>query len=420
MELVVVGLNHKTAPVEVRERLAFAPTQQEAALVALLRRAAEGVVLSTCNRAEVYAVVQRADAGFQDLVGFLGEFHGLAKESYALHLYCKQGSEAIGHLFAVAAGLDSMICGEPQILGQIRTAYEFSATHHAVGPVLSWAFHHALKVGKQVRSDTNISRKAVSVSYAAVELARRCLGDLAGHAGLVVGAGKMGELTARTLLDNGLSSIVVTNRTYARAAELAASLGGQAAEFARLPNLVAEADVVVTSTGASGFVLTATLVKQAMQARGGRPLLLIDIAVPRDVDPLVQQLDDVSLFNIDDLQAVCAVNLEERQREVARAREIVDAEVEAFEAWWQSLEAVPTISALRQRAERIRQAELQKALGRMGDLTERQRATLEALTSAIVNKLLHQPTTRLKAQSDGRSADRVRALRELFALDEQD
>ena len=186
---------------------------------------------------------------------------------------------------------------------------------------------------------------------------------------------------------------------------------------------MAAADVVITSTGASGFIVTAALVKQAMRARRGRPLLLIDIAVPRDVDPLVQQIDDVSLYNIDDLQAVCVVNLEERQKEVARAREIVDAEVRAFEAWWESLAVAPTVAALRQRAEQIRRAELQKALGRMGDLSERQRATLEALTSAIVNKLLHQPTTRLKAQcdgqSDGRSADYVRAVRELFALDEQ-
>ena len=421
MEIVVVGLNHKAAPVEVRERLAFAPARQEEALAALLQRASEGVILSTCNRTEVYAVVQDAADGAQAVTDFLGEFHGLTAEAFAPYLYGKLGEEAVDHLFSVASGLDSMILGEPQILGQVRAAYEIASACHAAGPVLSWAFHHALKVGKQVRSETEISRNAVSISYAAVELARKIFGGLAGRTVLVVGAGKMGELAARTLLDNGLTGVVVTNRTHARAVELAARFGGRAVEFARLPELLAEADVVISSTGASDFVLTATLVRQVMRGRRNRPLFLIDIAVPRDVDPRVQECDDVYLYDIDDLQAVCAANLEERRKEVARARKIIEAELQAFRDWWGSLEVVPTITALRQRAEQIRQAELHKALGRMGDLTERQRSTLEALTSAIVNKMLHQPITRLKAQSngDGASAGYVRAVRELFALDEE-
>ncbi len=419
MQIVVVGLNHKAAPIEVRERLAFTPTQQEPALAALLERVAEGVILSTCNRTELYAVVDDADSGVQSVIAFLGEFHKLPAECYAPHLYRRRGREAVAHLFAVASGIDSMILGEPQILGQVRAAYETAASYRAVGPILSRVFHCALKVGKQVRSETHISRSAASISYAAVELARKVLGNLAGRTVLIVGAGKMAELAAQALLDDGLAGVVVTNRTYARAAELAAKFGGRAADFALLPELVAGADVVITCSAAPGFILDLPLVRLAMAGRHHRPLLLVDIAVPRDVDPLVQSLSDVFLYDVDDLQAVCASNLEERRKEVGKVQTIVDAEVEAFEAWLQSLQVVPTISALCQRGEEIRQAELQKALRRLGDLSERQRSTLEALSIAIVNKMLHQPIVQLKAKSNSREgAEYSRTLRRLFALDE--
>lgn len=419
MQLAAIGLSHKRAPVEVRELLACPQARQEAALAGLLGRAAEGVILSTCNRTEVYAVLDDPAAGPEDIAAFVGELNGLAPDAFVPYLYYLRGEEVVEHLFAVASGLDSMILGEPQILGQVRDAYEIAAAHRATGPILSWVFSHALKAGKQVRSDTEISRSAVSISYAAVELARKVFGSLAGRSILVVGAGKMGELAARTLFDHGLSDVVVTNRTFARAAELAERFGGLAAELDRLPELVARADVVVTSTGAPGFVLTPSLVKQAMRGRRNRPLFVIDIAVPRDVDPLVQRLDNVFLYDIDDLQAVCAANLEERRREVTRAQKIIDAEMAAFRAWWANLGVVPTISSLRRQAEEIRQIELKKALGRMGDLSERQQSTLEALTSAIVNKLLHQPITRLKTQADvGDDGQYVRVTRELFGLDE--
>lgn len=419
MQLAAIGLSHKRAPVEVRELLACPPARQEAALTGLLGCAAEGVILSTCNRMEVYAVLDNPAAGPEDLAAFVGDFNGLTPDAFVPYLYHLRGEEVVEHLFAVASGLDSMIIGEPQILGQVRDAYETASACGATGPILSWIFSHALKAGKQVRSETEITRSAVSISYAAVELARKVFGSLTGRSILVVGAGKMGELAARTLSDHGLSDVVVTNRTFARAAQLAERFGGLAAEFDRLPELVERADVVVTSTGAPGFVLTPTLVKQAMHGRRNRPLFVIDIAVPRDVDPLVQRLDNVFLYDIDDLQAVCAANLEERRREVARAQKIIDAEMAAYRAWWANLGVVPTISSLRRRAEEIRQSELKKALGRMGELSERQQSTLDALTTAIVNKLLHQPITRLKTQAEmGGDGQYVRVTRELFGLDE--
>ncbi|MHB1131083.1 MAG: glutamyl-tRNA reductase [Chloroflexota bacterium] len=419
-EVIVVGLNHQAAPVEVRELLAFSPVKLREAQMALRQRAAENVILSTCNRMEVYAVSPAGRNAGDDIVAFLGEFHGLGRDEYAPYLYRHVGMEAVGHLFTVAAGLDSMILGEPQILGQVRAAYEASAASHTAGPLLSRAFSQALKAGKKVRSDTAISRHAVSVSYAAVELARKIFGSLAGRKVLVVGAGKMGELAARTLLDNGLAAVVVTNRTYAIAMELAGRFGGRAAEFERLPDLVAEADVAIASTGAPGFVLTSGLVRQAMRGRRNRPLFLIDIAVPRDIDPQVQTQDNVFLYDIDDLQSVCAANLEERRREVALARRIIEIEVAEFAAWREGRQVAPTISALRQRLEEIRQAEIRKSLGRCSDLSDQQRSAVEALTCAMVNKILHQPVTRLKAKSgnpDGARYDQV--VRELFALDEE-
>lgn len=421
MEIVVVGVNHKAAPVAVREHLAFTPALMEAALMGLREKTAEGVVLSTCNRTEIYAVVPSAETGSSEIVAFLAAFHGLAAERFAPYLYSLGGRDAVRHLFAVASGLDSMILGEPQILGQVRRAYEVAAASGNVGPLLSWVFLRALKAGKRIRTETGISRNAVSVSHAAVELAKGVLGTLADRSVLLIGAGEMGELAARNLMDNGASRLVVTNRTYHRAAELAARFGGAAAEFDQLPELLSEADIVITGTGAPGFILTAPTVRDAMSCRRGRPLFLIDIAVPRDVDPEVKGLDNLFLHDIDDLQAVCAANLEERQREAARAGEILDAELEVFGTWWSSLQVVPTIRALRDRAEEIRQAELQKALGRLGELSERQRSTLDALTTGIVNKILHQPTVRLKSCCGGHhGASYALTLRELFGLDEQE
>lgn len=419
MEIVVVGVNHRAAPVAVREMLAFIPAQMEAALEALREQTSESVLLSTCNRTEIYAVVPSAEDGARQIAGFLAGFHHFPAERFTPYLFTLAGREAVAHLFAVTSGLDSMILGEPQILGQVRQAYVAAAARGTAGPRLSWVFLRSLKVGKQVRTDTSISRNAVSISHAAVELAKKLFGGLAGRSVLLIGAGEMAEVAARNLMDNGCTSLVVTNRTHGKACELADRYGGSAVQFECLQQLLAETDIVITCTGAPTFILGPEMVRAALDQRPDRPLFLIDIAVPRDVDPEVGRLDGVRLHDIDDLQSVCTANLEERQREVAAAQQIIDVEVETFDSWWSSLQVVPTIKALRGRAESIQQAELKKALSRLGNISDRQRSTVEAMAAGIVNKILHQPTVRLKSCCDGEAgATYAITLRELFGLEE--
>lgn len=419
MEIVLVGLNHKMAPVAVREKVAFTPACMEAALGALHARTPEGVILSTCNRIEIYVAAPSAEAGVKEITAFLSGFHRLSPDFLTPYLYNLSGKEAVRHLLSVSSGLDSMILGEPQILGQVRNAYAASAVQDGVGPLLSWVFRHAVKVGKQVRTDTGICRNAVSVSHAAVELAKGVFGSLSDRAVLLVGAGDMGELAARNLLDNGADRLVVSNRTYTRAVQLAAQVGGTAAEFSRMPQLLAEADIAIVSTGASSFVVTESMVREAMDRRAGRSLFMIDIAVPRNVDPTVKEIDGCFLHDVDDLYNVCAANLEARRNAVAPAQAVIDAEVEVFDSWRHGLQVVPTICALREEAERIRQAELRKSLPRLGDLSESQLNALEALTTGMMNKILHKPTVQLKAHAnDHFGGVYARTLRELFALDE--
>lgn len=419
MEIVVVGVNHSGAPVAVREMLAFTPTQVEGALSSLHKTLSECVLLSTCNRTEVYAVAPSAEEGRKRIAVFLASFHRFPPDHFAPFLFSLRGREAVQHLFSVASGLESMILGEPQVLGQVRGAFVAASAKGTAGPVLSRVFIQALKVGKRVRTETGISRSAVSISHAAVELAKRELGSLAGRSVLLVGAGDMGKLAARNLMDNGCTALTVANRTYGRAASLAAHFGAAAADLANLPELLAEADVAVTCTGAPSYVINRPMLEAVLSRRQGRPIILVDIAVPRDVEPEAARLEGAFVYDIDDLQGLCADNLLERQQAAGEARAIIASELEEFEKWWSSREVVPTITALRARAEEIRQAELRKALGRFGELSERDRSTLEALTSGIVNKILHLPTVRLKdcCRGDGGGIYAL-VLRELFALED--
>jgi len=419
MEIVVVGVNHKAAPVAVREMLAFTPSQTDSALSALHERTTECVLLSTCNRTEMYAVAPSAEDGQREIMGFLARFHRFPSDRFLPYLFSLSGREAVSHLFSVASGLESMILGEPQILGQVRGAFVAASARATAGPVLSRVFIQALKVGKRIRTETAISRHAVSISHAAVELAKKRLGSLAGRSVLLVGAGDMGALAAKNLLDNGCTALTVTNRTFSRAASLAAQHGASAADFAQLPRLLAEVDIAVTCTGAPDFVVSRSMLEDALAQRSGRPIFLIDIAVPRDVDPQAGQLDGAFIYDIDALQSVCAKNLDERQVAAEQAREIIQGEIDEFERWWSSRDVVPTIRALRDRAEDIRQMELRKALGRFGDVSERERSTLEALTCGIVNKILHLPTVRLKDSSrENGGSHYAMALRDLFGLED--
>ncbi|MHB0885920.1 MAG: glutamyl-tRNA reductase [Bacillota bacterium] len=435
MSLVCVGLNHKTAPVEVRERLAFADPGQASAALTRVPGVIEAVVVSTCNRAEIYvnvdlhgAVAATAPATPEALpgavpdargliAGFLSSHLGVPADLFREHLYVHDDIGAVSHLFTVGAGLDSMILGETQILGQIKDCYLAAKEKGATGKVLSEVFERALRTGKRGHSETAISQNAVSVSYAAVELARKVFHSLEGRQTLIIGAGKMSELVAKDLEDDGLRQVVVANRTFERAEEMAARFGGRAARFDEVPAQLTLADVVISSTSAPGFVLTPEMVRTAMRQRRARPLFLIDIAVPRDVDPACGRIENVFLYDIDDLQAVVEANLEERRREAKKVERIVDEEARSFDAWFGSLDAVPLIRLLRAKAETIRRAELEKALARMPGLDEKERAAVEAMSSLIINKLLNDPTLKLKElamSAEGKLY--LRAASELFNL----
>ena len=417
--VVAVGLNHKVAPVEIRERFALSADRQGQMLDALGEIARERVVLSTCNRMELYAVPRRPRQAVAEIKRFLRSLQcpDLSEEEVSSYLYVLRDEGAARQLFGVASGIDSMILGEPQILGQVRDAYELASNRGTVGPILSSLFQRALAVGKRARTDTGISRNAASVSHAAVELARGIFGEIDSLVALVVGAGEMSELTAKNLADNGVQRILVVNRTRERAEELAARFRGTALPWDATAQALSMADIVISSTGSPDPVFGVSLVESVMRERDRRPLVFIDIAVPRDVDPGVATIENVHLYDIDDLQSVVTANLREREKEVIKVQAIIEDELRDFVGWVRCQDVIPTIVALRERLERIRQAELARHRGKLS-LNERDRNIIEALTQAIVNKILHTPTVRLKAQAtDGSCGLYLDAVKELFDLE---
>ncbi len=417
----MLGLNHKTTPVEVRSRVAWTAEQIPASLSALhaLPGVQEVAIISTCNRTEIYAVLTDPREGRERLLAFWSRDRGVSPGDLA-GSYFLTGQEAAAHLMRVASGLDSMILGETQILGQVKDAYEVARAQATVGKVLHGLFLQAVACAKRVHTETGVSQNAVSVSYAAVELARKIFGHLGDRCVLLVGAGKMAGLTARHLVDVGIREILVCNRTPERAAELARTFGGRAVPLDDLPGQLAAADVVITSTGAPGVVVTREMVQQAMRARRYRPLFIVDIAVPRDVDPAAAELENVFLYNIDDLQAVVRSNLEERAREAQKAERIIAEEVARFQLWLRTLDAVPLIRSLRERAEAIRAAELRRLFNRLPALSERERELISATTSLIVNKILNDPTVRVKELAGEKDGDLyLRAFSLLFNLPEE-
>ncbi|HEX2924228.1 MAG TPA: glutamyl-tRNA reductase, partial [Chloroflexota bacterium] len=415
--VLAVGLNHQMAPVEVRERLAFDAEGVRRLLARLGAIARERVVVSTCNRMEIYMVPIRprqADGEVRRLLqGF--QQNGQPKIDLSPFLYTLHNERVAEHLFSVAAGIDSMILGEPQILGQVRDAYESAAEAGTTGSILSVMFQRALAAGKRARTETGIARSAVSVSHAAVELARRVFGEISTRTVLVVGAGEMAELAAKNLADNGVGRILVVNRTRERAVELAARFGGTGLGWGDLPSALIKSDIVITSTGSQAAIFNQEMVAPIMRVRR-QPLLLVDIAVPRDVDPEVGEIEDVFLYDIDDLQGVVEANLKEREKEVCCVEAIVQEEAAGFASWLHCQDVIPTIVALRERVEQIRRSEVERHVGRL-KLSERELAGVDALTEAIINKILHMPTVRLKAQAnDGACGLYVDAVRELFDL----
>ncbi len=419
MHIVIVGLSHKTAPVEIREKLAFAPTAMERPLRKLLELPpiAEGLIVSTCNRVELCAASKEPEAAMAAMRRFLADYHEISLDEISDHLYDYQGEDAIRHLFRVASSLDSMVLGEPQILGQIKTAYGYASEYKTAGLILNRFLHKAFSVAKRVRTETAIASNAVSVSFAAVELARKIFDQLDNKAVMIIGAGEMCELAARHFVTNGVSKVLVTNRTFERAEKLAAEFQGKAVPFEYFVEHLAETDIVLTSTGAPNFILGQRQMEEVLKRRKNRPMFLIDIAVPRDIDPKVNDLDNAYLYDVDDLQGVVQANLKERKKEASKAEAIVEQEIGQFHQWLANLEVKPTIIALRRKLEEIRQQEVEKTFGNLKDLSDKERKSIEAMANAIINKILHQPTAILKqSQNDTSGEDYVDAIRTLFDL----
>lgn len=420
MNLIVVGLNHKTSPVEIREKLSFPSSAIGEPLKMLTSQyhVNEGVILSTCNRVEVLAIAGDIEKGVAQVKRFLSDFHAIPLDKLDEHLYVRLGEDAVKHLFRVAAGLDSMVMGEPQILGQVKDSYSYSVEHNTAGAVVNKLYHKAFQVAKRIRTETKIGESAVSISFAAVELARKIFGELAGKTVMLVGAGEMAELAAKHLLSNGIKEIMVANRTYEKAVDLVKGFGGSAIMFREFPHYLKHCDIVIASTGAASYVIRPDQVQDVMKERKYKPMFFIDISVPRNIDPLVNNIDNAYVYDIDDLQGVVAANLTERAKEAEAAERIIDEEIEKFYRWIKSLDVVPTIIELRQYCDGIRKVELEKALSFLDNLSDKDRKTLEAMTSAIVNKILHNPLTHLKKDADKIEGDLyIDTIRKLFNLE---
>jgi glutamyl-tRNA reductase len=424
MHLLLVGISHRTAPVDLRERVDFQVRGVAGALGALAARGStrEAVVVSTCNRAELYVACEEAVATRDDLVKFLGDFNGVASAEIAPHVYDVTDLDVARHLFRVAAGLDSLVVGEPQVLGQVKDAHTAATDAHTAGPILNRLFHTSFAVGKRVRTETGLGSGAVSVSFAAVALARKIFGDVAGRTVAVIGAGEMGKLTALHMKSQGVQHVTIISRTMAHAARTAEAIGGaSAAPWDDMDAVLSASDIVITATGASAPILTKARIESVMRPRRNRPLFIIDIAVPRDVEAAAGEIEQVFLYNIDDLQATVRENLARRASEVSRAEAIVGEEVDKFGAWFRSRGAIPTVVALRQRFEAIRRAELERLDFKLSTLPPEARARVDEITHLIVEKLLLTPTEQLKALQDAEAvASYAEALTRLFGLEQDE
>jgi glutamyl-tRNA reductase len=419
MKFSITGVNHKSAPVEVRERLAFDENSLPEALLELKRRPGfcEGMILSTCNRVEIALTCQDEPAAGVEVDQFLADTRNVERQWVTPYLYRYEDGAAILHLFRVAASLDSMVVGEPQILGQLKTAYALAKQHGAVSGFLDNLLTRAFSVAKRVRSETDIGANAVSVSYAAVELARDIFGTLKDKKVMIVGAGKMSELAARHLRRSGATHVFVTNRTRERAEEMARLFDGKIVDYTQFLGFLPEVDIVIASSGAPHYILMRDDMKKVIEARKNRPMFLIDIAVPRNIEPSVNTLDNVFLYDIDDLQKVVATNLEGRQHSAEEAEAIIREEVERMMARLKEREVVPTIVSLQEQLEHMRASELARMRGKFGNLTPEQEQALDALTKSIVNKVAHGPISELRRQASQPDAHFfITTIRKVFRL----
>ena len=423
MHIVVVGLSHKTAPVEIREKLSF-PSQTIGEPLNRLCSSYginEGVIISTCNRVEVFAVTREFEKGLWQVKKFLSDYHNIPLQELDEHLYSHTSEDAVKHLFRVCSGLDSMVLGEPQILGQAKDSYGYSLQHHTAGVIINKLFHKAFSVAKRIRTETKIGSNAVSISYAAVELAKKIFSSLTDKTVMLIGAGEMAELAAKHLLSNGVQEILVANRTYEKAVEMARGFKGTPIMFREFTHYLKRVDIVIVSTAAPKYIIHPEQIEDVIKERKNRPMFFIDISVPRNVDPQINNIDNIYLYNVDDLQGVVAANLKERAKEAQAAEVIINEEIDKFYRWVKSLDVVPTIVALKKRFEDIRKGEIEKALSMMNALNEKDKEAIDAMTKAIINKIVHNPVAHLKKEADKVEGDfYIEAARRLFDLDKEE
>ncbi|WP_456437090.1 glutamyl-tRNA reductase [Desulfurobacterium sp.] len=415
LKICVTGMNHKTAPVEIREKFALKDEKLEGAILELnsLPPVDECMILSTCNRVEFY-FVSRNDNPFVSVKTFLSKLSGLTEDELNKFLYFKSQEEAVRHGFRVASSLDSMVIGEPQIIGQFKDAFAKAREMGTAGVVINRFCETALKVSKKVRTETGIARNAVSISFAAVELAKKIFGYLSDKNVAIIGAGEMAELAVKHLITTGVNKVFVVNRTLEKAEKLAEEFGGKAFKLEDIESVLTASDIVISSTGAPGYVITKEMIEKVKNKRSGKPLFLIDIAVPRDIDPAIDRIENVYLFDIDNLKEVVEANLEERKRAAKEAEEIIEGCVHRFVHWLKEHEVAPLIAELKQKAEKIRKEELEKRLPKM-NLTEEQKEQVDYLTQIIINKLLHTPITTFRQKAPDEKTY-IKVFREIFGL----
>ena len=418
MKVFVAGLNHKIADVDVREKLAFNGPKLEEGLKRFreLPEVHEAIILSTCNRVELYANVKDNQRAAEAVKTFLSEFHNINRSSLDAGLYIYDGVNAVRHIFRVASSLDSMIVGEPQILGQLKDAFELALSQKTTGILLNKLMKKAISVAKRVRTETRIAENAVSISFAAVELAKKIFTDLSKRVFMLLGAGEMAELAAKHLISSGVKEVLVSNRTYERACDIAKEFNGKPVRFDEFIDEMARADIVICSTGAPDYIVTKSQMQKVMKERKQRQVFLIDISVPRNIDPETNDLDNVYLYNVDDLQGVVDSNLFERKKEAEKAEKIIDEELETFLRWQSTLDSVPTIIAIREKAEEIKKEELDKLFHKITGMGEKEREAIEYMAAALINKMIHPPTAALKEDSEDKDV-LVATIRKLYGID---
>ena len=421
VNLILVGVNHKTTPVEIREKLAFTKGKIEESVDRLFNfpDIIEHTILSTCNRVEIYARANCQDSAIKSIKQFICDFHEVSPVELEDHFYSYRNEEAVEHLFRVSSSLDSMILGEAQILGQVKDAYSLAKDLRSTGLVLNQLFEKAFSIAKKVREETGIAERSVSISSAAVELAQKIFDDLENRTVMLVGTGEMAELAAKHLISYGVKTVYVTSRTYDRAVNLARTLNGSALDFEAFKNELHRADIVITSTSAPNFIIKKEMVEKAIHERKNKPIFFIDIAVPRDIEPDVNDLENIYLYDIDDLQVVVSANMKQREKEAENAMNFISQEVTKFNNWVGTLDAVPTIVEIRKKAENIRMQEIEKTLKKISYLSEDDKKLLRQMSSSMVNKILHKPTIKLKQKTQSEDGHvYLKAIRHLFHLDD--